>query len=170
MKYYVKRTGATDHFEATFEQIQTGLKTGEIEPDWGVRKETDGVYDWICIRELRASETESSKKEFSNAEILEIAKYQKWILWTVLASLVAIFIPYALLFTSIVSVILVYQLAKALRSPNDIGYAIAAILPIIGIIALLVINGRATRTLRNHEISVGLMGARKKDLKNVKKT
>jgi hypothetical protein len=70
MKYYVKRTGEAFHFEATFEQIQIGLKTGEIQPDWGVRKETDGDYDWIYVHELRAPETEPSNQVSSTTEFL----------------------------------------------------------------------------------------------------
>ena len=41
---------------------------------------------------------------------------------------------------------------------------IVMLIPFIGVIALLVVNGKATRILRDHGIRVGLMGAKASDL------
>ena len=59
MKYFVKRTNETEEFSfaATLEEVQAGFKSGEIRPDWGVRAETDGVYDWITVQQLCAPES-----------------------------------------------------------------------------------------------------------------
>jgi len=53
-KYLVKRPNETEGFSfvATLEKIKAGLKTGEIKPEWGVKKESDGAYDWITIDRL----------------------------------------------------------------------------------------------------------------------
>jgi len=55
MKYYVKKTGEAFHSEMTFDEIQADFKAGKIPPDWGVRREDDGDYDWVTVQQLCAS-------------------------------------------------------------------------------------------------------------------
>jgi len=61
MKYFVKRPNETEEFSfaATLEEIQTGYKNGEIQPEWAVRKEIEGSYDWITIQQLCGPEASS---------------------------------------------------------------------------------------------------------------
>jgi hypothetical protein len=58
MKYFVKRTNEREEFSftATLEEVEAGYKSGQIAPEWGVRKETDGAFDWITVQELCAPE------------------------------------------------------------------------------------------------------------------
>src|SRR6266704_880175 len=65
MNYYVKRTGEVEYFETNLTEIVAGLETGNIDPDWSVRKETDQDHDWIFIHELVPG-SEKYRKQTSN--------------------------------------------------------------------------------------------------------
>lgn len=51
-KYVVKQPNEAGEFSftATLEEIKAGLKAGQIKPEWGVKKASDGY--WITIHEL----------------------------------------------------------------------------------------------------------------------
>jgi len=67
---------------------------------------------------------------------------------------------------NIIAVVFIYRLAKALQKTAWV-YALAAFFPCVGLITLLSINFQATRTLRQHQVRVGLLGARHSDLENL---
>jgi hypothetical protein len=100
---------------------------------------------------------------FSDAEIQLIAKKQRILIWIILASLGAYFIRYAPIVTGIVSAVYMFQLARAVRKSGWV-VAILAFIPLVGLIALLVINSEANDALKGRGIRVGLMGANKDDL------
>jgi hypothetical protein len=104
------------------------------------------------------------KIEYTDADILEIAKKQQMVLWAFFFCLFIFTIPNTKGVAVIIFAIFIYQLAKALRSPNAWLYAILAIIPFIGFITLAVINSKATAALRKRGVRVGIMGARKADL------
>jgi hypothetical protein len=55
MKYYVKKTGEGFHSEMRLEQLRSDFKAGKVAPDWSVRREDDGEYDWVTVKELCTS-------------------------------------------------------------------------------------------------------------------
>lgn len=102
--------------------------------------------------------------DFSDTEIANIAKWQKAIIWLVIASFIAFFIPQAFWITGIISLVFIYLLARALRSNVAWLYAVLGLIPLVGLIVLLVINNKATQTLKRRGIRVGLMGAKRSDI------
>ena len=93
-----------------------------------------------------------------------VAKCQKHIMWMILLSLVAvIFIPPATIVTGFIQSYFIYKLATAVRSSAAWVYIILAFIPLVNLIALLILNGKATKTLKANGIKVGLMGARMAD-------
>jgi hypothetical protein len=103
-------------------------------------------------------------------ELCDVAKWQKHIIWMILISLVAMFIPGATIVTGILQIYFIYKLAKAVRSSVAWLYIILAFIPLIGLLALLHINGKASRTLQANGIRVGLMGAKRADLEKLSTT
>ena len=97
-------------------------------------------------------------------DILEVANRQKQILWMILISIPATFIPFATLVTGVIQIYFIVKLAKAVGSSAWL-YAVLAFLPLIGLIALLRLNGKATKILKDNGVAVGLMGANSDDLK-----
>jgi hypothetical protein len=61
---------------------------------------------------------------------------------------------------SVTAAVFVFMLALSLYSTGaGIVLGILTLIPVVGLIVLLVINGKATNVLRRHGIRVGLMGA-----------
>ena len=61
---------------------------------------------------------------------------------------------------SITAAVFVFMLAIALYSTAaGIVLGILTLIPLVGLIVLLIINGKATNVLRHHGVRVGLMGA-----------
>jgi hypothetical protein len=128
--------------------------------------------DWTP-EELNAARAELQKRNipviepvlqeaWTKQNVLEVAKFQKWVIWMILISLVAMFIPFATIVTGIIQLYFIFKLATALRL-SAWGYIIMAFIPLIGLIALLHLNGKATKKLKASGIRVGLMGARMED-------
>ncbi len=101
---------------------------------------------------------------WTRADLLEVARYQKYIQWLILAYLVAMFIPFGSIIVSVTSMYVVYKLAAALRASAAWLYVVAMIFPIIGLLALLHIVVNATRILRANGVRVGVMGAKLEDI------
>jgi hypothetical protein len=105
-------------------------------------------------------------------DLRSVAKFQKGILVCILIYLVAVIcqlaVPVALLplvgigllVTIIVGAVFVFLLAiKVYGSGLGILFGILCLLPLIGLIVLLIVNGKATSVLKQNGIRVGLMGA-----------
>ena len=123
----------------------------------------DSLSDAVNHRMNQATQQEQWTKQ----NLMEVAKYQKNIQWLVLANLVAMFIPGATIVTGIIGIYFIYKLADALRSSAAWVYIIFSFIPLVGLIALLQINGKATETLQDNGIKVGLMGARMADFDKI---
>lgn len=80
---------------------------------------------------------------------------------------VAVGLSLATFAVMIFSIVYVYRLAKALGSPALL-YAIAMLVPCLGLLMLLMIVSRATATLKKAGIKVGLMGVSKADLERLR--
>ncbi|MFA6728323.1 MAG: hypothetical protein WCS17_08925 [Prevotella sp.] len=106
--------------------------------------------------------------EYTNIEAYEVGKKQKAIMWLIIASLVAFCIPFATFVVGIVGIVLVYQLAKAQKSPVAWLWALLQIIPIVSLICLVIINQKATTILKEKGISVGLMGGDSTQLENLR--
>jgi hypothetical protein len=105
-------------------------------------------------------------------DLRSVAKSQKGILVCILIYLVAVFSQFALppdvrpfvgigvLFVGLVGAIFVFMLAiKVYGTGLGIVLGILSLVPCIGLIVLLVVNGKATGVLKQNGIKVGLLGA-----------
>jgi hypothetical protein len=97
--------------------------------------------------------------EFTDPQILEIGKRQKAIIWLILISIPTTFIPFTSPVVGLISIYFIYKLATAVKSSLAWLYIILGFLPLIGLLALLHLNAKATRALRAKGLEVGLMGA-----------
>jgi hypothetical protein len=71
----------------------------------------------------------------------------------------------AALAVSITAVVFVFMLSLALYGTGaGIVLGILTLIPIVGLIVLLVLNGKATNILKQHGVKVGLLGARASDI------
>jgi hypothetical protein len=111
---------------------------------------------------------QSEYADWSNEELLELATRQKHLIWMVLMSLIAMFIPYATLITGAIQVYFIFKLAQALRSTRAWLYIILIFIPLVGLITLLYLNSEATKALRANHIKVGFMGARSSELEKLR--
>jgi hypothetical protein len=107
-------------------------------------------------------------KLFTQQELLEVANYQKNILWLILISMAASLIPYATILTGIIQLYFIFSLAVAARSSAAWLYLVMGFIPLFNLLSLLHINGKATRILQSNGIRVGLMGVNPTDLKKLK--
>lgn len=110
----------------------------------------------------------SGKRE----DLRSVAKYQKGILVCILIYLITVvcqfLIPSELqllvwlcgIVVSIAGTVFVFLLAiKVYGAPLGVLLGILTLIPCIGLIVLLVVNGKATSVLRQNGIKVGLLGA-----------
>ncbi len=111
---------------------------------------------------------QTQQENWTKQDLMEVAKQQKNILWMILISFVAMFIPGATIISGAIQIYFLFKLATAVRSKAAWLYIILAFIPLVGLIALLVINGKATTTLRENGINVSLMGAKMADFEMIK--
>jgi hypothetical protein len=120
--------------------------------------------------------------KLSRADLRSVATYQKGIITCILVYLIAIASQFVLpqpakdilfiglaglgvIAISIVATVFVFLLAtKVYTTGIGVLLGILTLVPIVGLFALLVINGKATTILKNHGIRVGLLGANASDL------
>lgn len=112
--------------------------------------------------------------DFTNQELARIAKEQKFLLSIVAANIILfILIMHSSLglgavivqvISAILNIIAVVSLIMSMKKSFLTGLCISilTIPPFVGILVLLIVNGRATKILKNHNIKVGLFGAGKK--------
>lgn len=106
----------------------------------------------------------------SITSLAEIAKCQKSVLWMLLlnlAGLVAsLWFPIVGLAVGVILLFFIYRLAAALHTMAWL-YAIAAIVPVVGLFSLLHLDRMATRALRKAGLKVGLMGVTEEALRTL---
>ena len=155
--------------------IQQGIASGRFAPEDLAWRE--GAAEWAALQTLLPIDLppsnippavpiaiKANQDQWTKAELLEVAKHQKNILWMFLISIVASFIPLATIVTGFVMVFFIYKLAKAIRSTNVWLYIVLAFFPLLNVVALVRVNGKATKILESNGIKVGLMGASLKDI------
>lgn len=109
------------------------------------------------------------KKIYTLEERRRIAKFQKLVLWSVLANILSIFIVSAIprlgilisLSLIIFQIYSIYNLGKALKLSMAwiVLFLIGLFIPLVGLLCLLSINSQATKALQDAGVKVGLMGA-----------
>jgi hypothetical protein len=82
------------------------------------------------------------------------------LLWSILATIPGLFIPFVILGAWIFQIWSTYRMGKALNLPNTWLWVVGTMIPLVGLIVLLIMNGKATEKLRKAGIPVGLMGAK----------
>ena len=108
----------------------------------------------------------------SREDLKAVARYQKGILVCILIYLIAMIGQFAIpadfrpliglgiLVVGLVGTVFVFLLAiKVYSTGVGVLLGILALIPCIGLIALLVVNGKATGILKQNGINVGLLGA-----------
>lgn len=104
-------------------------------------------------------------------DLREIATRQRALMFCILAYIVLIVVRFvvppplllviglAILAVGVTSAVFVFMLAIALYGTGvGIILGILTLIPIVGLIVLLIVNGKATGILRAHGIKVGLLG------------
>lgn len=110
----------------------------------------------------------------SDIDIPTVARTQRWILLAVLANVLAnivlllapqaVALPLflALLLVGAAVIVCLVFLMRALQRPivSIVLASLAQFIPLVSLLVLLVVNQRATKTLKGAGIRVGLLGAR----------
>lgn len=113
-------------------------------------------------------------RTYTSSQLREIAKYQRLVLWSVLANLLSIFVisiqGLGVLISIALAVFQIYSLYKLANSLKESTVSIALFIiglfiPLVGLLVLLYINSKATKALQNAGIKVGLMGANPDDIR-----
>ena len=88
-----------------------------------------------------------------------IARSQRHVLWALLASLLLVPLPGAMLIVGPVRGLFTYRLARHVYAGwAAILITMLSMLPLFGLLVLLAINARATRALREYGLHVGFLG------------
>jgi hypothetical protein len=106
-------------------------------------------------------------EQFTNAEVVQVAKKQKAIIWLILASLAVVVFPPAWIVIAVVNLVFVYQLSKALKLSAPWVWCVGMIIPLVSLILLLRLNSKATAAIRGRGVTVGLMGASKAQIEKL---
>ena len=133
----------------------------------------------ILLDRLRIG-ADAQSPGITQTALVRVATAQRAVLWLILLYFAAIFgaglgngaglhalayiVPFIYLAVLIIGAILVYRLAHAIESAAPWLYVVLLVIPIGGLIGLLILNGKATRMLRDAGLRVGLMGAKRSDL------
>lgn len=111
-----------------------------------------------------------SETKWSQQELVQIAKWQKTIIFILVLVLFSLFLPMIKIGLNVFIVIrflllitqayALFKLAVSIKADSPILYALSCIIPWINIIVLLVASSKATKILKNSGINVGLLGAK----------
>ena len=106
--------------------------------------------------------------DISNREAYEIGTLQRqYLIWLLLAYVIAFFIPYGLFVVGFLAIYFVYKMADAQKSPVAWLWGLSQIIPYVGLVCLLIINQNATTILKSKGIKVGFFGAKDTDLQTL---
>lgn len=114
----------------------------------------------------------SRAPRLTRQELYSVAYYQKIILWCLLAYVIAVIAQFTVpsevrlvmgitfIGVGILAAVFVFMMAlKVYGTTMGIVLGIMTLIPLVGLIALLVINQKATKLLTQRGYRVGLMGA-----------
>lgn len=145
------------------DEITCLIQAGEISKNTPLWNESQA--DWLPLSETKffdqsKAPSHAGEMGYTDTAILEIAKKQKLILWMIVGgALLAYAIgDFGLHIADVFYAILVYQLAVALKSKFAWVYVVLSLIPFVSFVVLLVMNQKATRVLKLHDLKVGFMG------------
>jgi len=121
---------------------------------------------WLILASVAA--TGSQFFPFLDMAIVAADDRQNAMIWLKYTALLMFVIRFVVM--GILSMVFVYRLARATRSPEAGVYAVLALIPFVSLVGLLIVSSDATAALRRRGIRVGLMGANKDDLEKLKVT
>ena len=111
-------------------------------------------------------------KSGTREDLRKVAQYQKGILVCILIYLIAVIFQFAIpaelrpiigvgvLFVGLTGTVFVFLLAiKVYSTAVGVLLGILTLIPCIGLIVLLIVNGKATGILKQNGVKVGLLGA-----------
>ena len=104
---------------------------------------------------------------WSSDDLLDVADNQKHVIWLLVLGLLAPLNQLLAVVIGIVQAWFMFRLTQAVRLSTAV-YVVAALIPIVGLVALLVVNGKATKVLRRNGVRVGLLGAKSADVARLK--
>lgn len=128
-----------------------------------------------------------NESEWTPDEVIEVGRWQKYLIWLILFHMVSIILFFMLsvtpqysavdvlvLFVMIARIVLIvfslyciYKMAVSLKKDTAILYAVAMFIPLISLLVLAHLSAEATRILRRNDIKVSVMGADKADLERL---
>ncbi|MFM9960318.1 MAG: hypothetical protein ACKV2Q_03735 [Planctomycetaceae bacterium] len=127
--------------------------------------------------ELRKRDKSRSGGDKSSEDLRAIAKFQKGILVCILAEILLLVLSgaagqrmgpvfaFGFLAASVTATVFVFLLAMKIYSTGiGVLLGILTLVPCLGLIVLLIVNGNATGVLQKHGIKVGLLGAKLSDI------
>ena len=125
------------------------------------------------INPYETPKSEPKEIDLETVLIERVATGQKLVIWAILVNITATALQVAVnpLFGLLGLVALVMSVFGVIKLSSGLGsalwarliYVLLMILPLVNLITLLILNGRATKVLRANGYKVGLMGASKKD-------
>lgn len=108
----------------------------------------------------------------SDSAIEDVAAGQKMIIWSIVLNIVSVMVStgFADLWVVVALAAIALGITGLLRLAKGLGYSTAtkvilvilAAIPLVSLIMLLIVNGRATKALKAAGYRVGLLGARKR--------
>jgi hypothetical protein len=126
----------------------------------------------------RRNDAVDEKPVLRRDDLKSVAMYQKGILLCILAYLALVLFQFAVppesrsllailaIPLGITATVFVFLLATKVYSTGlGIVLGILTLIPCVGLIVLLIINGKATAVLKKHGINVGLLGANLSDIR-----
>lgn len=134
----------------------------------------------------------NSDSEWMPAEVVEVGKWQKYLIWLILFQVISIILFFAVavgskgsaasrtatgamgvflfvarIVLTVFSIYCVYQNAKCLKKSAPVIYSLGMFLPFINLLVLAHLSAEATRVLRENGIHVGVMGADQADMERL---
>jgi hypothetical protein len=120
---------------------------------------------------MQFEETEQIEELWANSALLFVARTQKnFVLWFGLAfvlHVVSYWFRPAIFVGSIALMVVVYDLARAVRANQPSLYAFGTLIPIWSLLIFVALNHSATTILKEHGIDVGLFGIKPDALKQL---
>ncbi|MFA6240580.1 MAG: hypothetical protein WC655_06610 [Candidatus Hydrogenedentales bacterium] len=97
--------------------------------------------------------------EYTMDELVSIARSQKAVFWCIVAELMCLLFPPAVLLVEPFQMYFVDRLGSALRIPGLLFWVAAMLIPVVSLILLVILWQSARKALESNGVRVGLFGA-----------
>jgi len=102
--------------------------------------------------------------EFTNEDVVAIARTQRTVIWLVIASLIDFAFPPVFIVITFLKIVFIYCLTDELKLRISWILFVCTIIPFVNIILILKLNAKATAVIRSKGVKVGLLGANRAQL------